>query len=51
MKCINIGMYPYNLSNKSGIPAFVVSNLTNSKYTPFIKAINIGMYLNNLLEK
>ena len=49
--CINIGMYPYNLSNKSGIPFIVVSNLTNSKYTRSMKTINTGMYLLNLSEK
>ena len=51
IKCINIEIYPYNLSNKSGIPPIVVSNLTNSKYTRFMKTINTGMYLFNLSEK
>ena len=44
-------MYPLNLSNKSGIPAIIVSNLTNSKYTRFMKAANTDMYLFNLSEK
>ena len=45
-------MYPYNLSNKSGIPAFVANNLTNSKYTRSIKTcIYIGMYMYNLSER
>ena len=47
----NIGMYQHNLSNKSGIPAIVVSNLTNSKYTRSMKAINTDMFLYNLSEK
>ena len=44
-------MYPQNLSNKSGIPAIIVSNLTNSKYTRSMKAANTGMYLFKLSEK
>ena len=44
-------MYPHNLSNKSGIPAIIVSNLTNSKYTRSMKAGYTGMYLFKLSEK
>ena len=43
-------MYPYNLSNKSGIPTIIVNNLTNSKYKCSMKAGNTGMYLFKLSE-
>ena len=46
-------MYPHNLSNKSGLPAIIVSNLTNSKYISNLtnsKAGNTGMYLFKLSE-